>query len=151
MTSPADPAADTFRDLFCRRHRCDAAAFERAVLSRCFPPLASPLGRALLLLRPAGFRRELTLIAVLGQARNESGVRRELEGYVYENQRDKSFRTQTLGLRLSRRRFLRVFREVMGGPGLRASMPSAIRPAAQPTAGPASNPGAESTPQAQER
>lgn len=77
--------------------------------------MARPLGTILLALQPQMFRRELSMIERLAGSPSESALRVELEGYVYENQRDKPFRVQTLGLRLSRRRFLRIYRSVMEG------------------------------------
>ncbi|MCC6231394.1 MAG: hypothetical protein IT580_02055 [Verrucomicrobiales bacterium] len=40
-------------------------------------------------------------------------MRPELDGYAYENDRDRPFRIAVLGLRLSRRRCLRLFQKVM--------------------------------------
>jgi hypothetical protein len=78
--------------------------------------MVRPLGTILLILRPAMFRRELSMLSRLAGSPSESALRGELEGYVYENERDKLFRVRTLGLRLSRRRFLRIYRIVMGAP-----------------------------------
>lgn len=55
------------------------------------------------------------MLGRLAGSPSESALRGELEGYVYENERDKLFRVRTLGLRLSRRRFVRIYRNVMGG------------------------------------
>lgn len=77
--------------------------------------MSRPLGTLVLAVHPGSFRRELSLIGRLGNGGSEVSVRGELDGYAYENQRDKSARTQTFGLRLSRRRFLRVWREVFAG------------------------------------
>jgi hypothetical protein len=101
--------------VFCRRFRCRDAQFEKAVLRRCFPPLSRPLGTVVLALNPGAFKRELALIRRLGGVVNESPLRGELDGYAYENQRDKSARTETFGLRLSRRRFLRIWRDTFAG------------------------------------
>ncbi|MBX3744965.1 MAG: hypothetical protein KF833_06610 [Verrucomicrobiae bacterium] len=72
-------------------------------------------------MNPKWFRRELALIERLGEVTSESQLRQELEGYAYENARDKSFRTETLGLRLSRRRFVELVRKVR--PRLEGSRP----------------------------
>lgn len=90
--------------------------------------MSRPLGTLVLAVHPGSFRRELSLIGRLGNGGSEVSVRGELDGYAYENQRDKSARTQTFGLRLSRRRFLRVWREVFGG--IVATGPRVGRPAA---------------------
>jgi len=100
---------------FCRRYRCPDGHFEKAVLRRCFPPLSKALAVIALALRPDTFQRELALIRRLGTTGPGADVRGELEGYAYENQRDKSARTQTFGLRLSRRRFLRLWRTTFEG------------------------------------
>jgi hypothetical protein len=102
-----------FRIAFCQKYRCAPEQFERAVLRRCFPWWSRLPGAVLLGLNPRIFRRELSLIARLGEAQNASQVRQELEGYAYENARDRSFRTESLGLRLSRRRFVRLMRRVL--------------------------------------
>lgn len=57
------------------------------------------------------------MIRRLADVRGESQARQELEGYAYENQRDRNFRTETLGLRLSRRRFIQLLRTVLPGGG----------------------------------
>lgn len=113
MSSPQNGHEDSFRAAFCRKYRCRPERFEAAVLRRCFPLWARPLGSLLVVLKPGWFRRELSLIDRLGTARTESQVKQELEGYAYENARDKSFRTESLGLRLSRRRFVFLMREVL--------------------------------------
>lgn len=113
MNEQPAAAVETFRQAYCRLRRCSPEAFARSVLRRSFPPLARPLGSLLLALKPEMFRRELVLIGRLGDGTGEAGLRGELEGYVYENDRDKPFRVVTLGLRLSRRRFLHVYRETM--------------------------------------
>jgi hypothetical protein len=109
-----------FRKAFCERHGCSDDQFETAVLRRSFPLWARPFASIALAFKPKLFTRELALIRRLGDARDESHVRQELEGYAYENARDRSFRTETLGWRLSRRRFLKV---------MRATLPRAERPA----------------------
>ena len=94
------------------------------------------MGTVLLSIRPGMFWRELALLQRLGQVERESAgmVRGELEGYAYENQRDKSFRTETLGLRLSRRRFLVVMRNTFEAErGAATSLPG---PAMKSGAGP---------------
>ena len=115
MNSGQGSSVPLFRDAFCRRFGCAPTNFEKAILRRCFPPIVRPLGTILLTLRPEMFRRELTMLARLAASPSESALRGELEGYVYENERDKPFRVRTLGLRLSRRRFVRIYRNVMGG------------------------------------
>lgn len=115
MNSGHGLSSTTFRDAFCRRFGCEPNRFEKAILRRCFPLTVQPLGAVLLLIRPGMFARELAMLSRLAGAPNESALRGELEGYVYENQRDRPFRVRTLGLRLSRRRFLRIYRTVMGG------------------------------------
>lgn len=82
------------------------------MLRRCFPLHVRLVGTVMLALSPQTFRRELALIARLGATTNDSSVKPELEGYAYENQRDKSFRVRTLGLRLSRRKFIRMLHEL---------------------------------------
>lgn len=82
------------------------------MLIRCFPVWAQLPSVLALWLNPRLFRRELTLISRLAEVRSESQVRQELESYVYENQRDRLFRTESLGVRLSRRKFVRLMREV---------------------------------------
>jgi hypothetical protein len=102
-----------FRIAFCEKYRCEPDRFESAVLRRCFPWWVRWPGSMLLSLSPRLFRRELSLISRLGHAQNPSQIRQELEGYAYENARDRSFRTETLGLRLSRRRFVHLMRRVL--------------------------------------
>lgn len=131
MTSSVGPATDTFRELFCRQHGCSNDAFERQVMGRCFPAYSRPLGRVLLALKPGMFQRELAMVGRLGRATTEAVVRGELDGYAYENQRDKSFRARRLGLRLSRRIFIRVFRQAVeagrtGGPGRSSAPPPQV-------------------------
>jgi hypothetical protein len=102
-----------FREAYCRRYGCPVERFEVLVLRQSFPVWVRVPGSILLAIRPQWFRRELALIGRLGEARHESQVKQELEGYAYENARDKHFRTETLGLRLSRRRFIQLMRRVM--------------------------------------
>jgi len=111
-SSPAPPTRETFRAAFCRAYRCEPEHFEKAVLARCFPWVVRLQGRLLLLLNPGIFQRELALIRRLGDVTDGSHLRQELEGYAYELQRDKTFRTSTLGIRLSRRRVVKLLREV---------------------------------------
>lgn len=123
MNSGIGQSAVSFRDAYCRHYGCASQRYEKSALRRCFPPLVRPLGAILLAVRPMMFHRELTMLGRLGGLPNEVALRGELDGYVYENQRDKPFRVETLGLRLSRRRFLRIYRTVMGPPPER-SVPS---------------------------
>lgn len=140
VSARSSASSETFRAAFCRRFRCPEPEFEKAVLRRCFPVMSRALGVVALALNPGAFRRELELIRRLGGARDTTPVRGELEGYAYENQRDKSARTQTFGLRLSRRRFLRVWRDTFGGeePGGKAPSSVALAPETvyRPTAEP---------------
>jgi hypothetical protein len=106
----------TLRDAFCRRFRCRPDAFERRLLARCLPPMQRLPATIWLTLRPSSFARELTLLSRLGSATDASLLRPELDGYAYENERDKPIRVVVFGLRLSRRRFRRIFREVMEKP-----------------------------------
>lgn len=112
MAEPDSGSAPTFREAFCRRFEVAPERFSPEVLRRCFPPASRILGSLLLSLRPSLFQRELEVIERLGQVTDDTLVKSELEGYVYETVRDRAgFRTRTLGLRLSRRQFLRVLRE----------------------------------------
>lgn len=61
----------------------------------------------------------MALLSRLGLATEVSHLRPELEGYAYENERDKPARVTVFGIRLSRRRCLKIFREVMTGPDAR--------------------------------
>lgn len=124
VNSLGESVGPAFRAAFCERYQCATGDFETAVLRRCFPLWARVPGTILLAIKPHLFRRELTLINRLGDARNESQARQDLEGYAYENMRDKSFRTESLGLRFSRRRFLRLMHSVLRGtPNDRHSRP----------------------------
>lgn len=115
MTQSAVPGSETFCEAFCRRYRCTPENFPKAVLRRSFPPWVTVPGSFLVLVKPSMFERELGLIQRLGALRVDStGVRGELDGYAYENERDKPFRVETLHLRVSRRRILKLFREVLG-------------------------------------
>lgn len=113
MVEPSsNPDRPDFRTSFCKKYRCSTERYETAVLSRCFPLWVRPLGVLLLALKPHLFRRELALISRLGGVVGDANLRQELEGYAYENARDKRFRTESLGLRLSRRRFVHLVRTV---------------------------------------
>ncbi len=116
MNPDTGKALNTFRDAFCARFHCAPHQFEKAVLRRCFPAWSRPLGALVLALKPQSFRRELAMLGRLGGGPGERGLRGELDGYVYENQRDKPVRVRTFGLRISRRRFLRLYQAVMGPP-----------------------------------
>lgn len=107
----------TFRQAFCRHFHCAPESFERRLLTRCLPPLARVLVVFWLAAKPASFAREIALLSRLGAARDPAILRPELDGYAYENERDKPFRVEVLGLRLSRRRCLRIFRQVMAMEG----------------------------------
>lgn len=106
----------TLRDAFCRRFRCKPDVFERRLLARCLPPMQRLPATLWLALKPSSFARELTLLSRLGSATDASLLRPELDGYAYENERDRPMRVVVFGLRLSRRRFLRIFRELMETP-----------------------------------
>lgn len=118
---------------FCERFGCSAAEFERRVLRRSFPASSRLLGSLLLAVSPRLFQRELEMIRRLGTAVDHNHVRGELEGYKYENQRDRVLRTETLGLRVSGRRLMQLYRETIPPPPL----PPAISPHAR-TANPGS-------------
>ena len=103
------------------------------MLARCFPLVVRLQGWLLLLLNPRIFERELALIRRLGDATEGSQLRQELEGYAYEVQRDRTFRTTTLGIRLSRRRVVKLLREVIGGsPGAPGNPAADPAPAGTP-------------------
>lgn len=103
----------SFREAFCHGYRCASEAFERELLIRCMPWPARWLGMIWMWLRPRSFERELGMLSRLGGARRADQLRSELEGYGYENGRDRPFRVVVLGVRLSRRRCLKVFHDVM--------------------------------------
>lgn len=109
MKPPRHAAHEPFRTAFCRAFSLSEERFEAAILCRCFPWWSRVLGIVVLALRPGIFRREFRLIAQLGRATHPTQFGPEFEAYVYEMVRDKiQFRTRTLGLRLSRRRFERL-------------------------------------------
>ncbi len=112
MNAASEHPGTDFRTAFCAKYPCEPGQFEKAVLRRCFPLRMRLPGIILLAIRPREFQRELEMIGRLAPARSESQVRQELEGYAYEIRRDRPFRAG-IGLRLSRRRFLRLMRRVM--------------------------------------
>lgn len=112
MSEPSDIAQTSFRSAYCRKFGCRPERFAASVLRRCFPILVRIQGSIALAMNPKWFQRELALIDRLGEVTSESQLRQELEGYAYENARDKTFRTETLGLRMSRRRFVELLRRV---------------------------------------
>ncbi|MGE3312048.1 MAG: hypothetical protein AB7O66_18950 [Limisphaerales bacterium] len=74
----------------------------------------------MLSLKPAVFQREFRAIGQLGRATHPSHFGPEFEAYLYETVRDKArFRTRTLGLRMSRRRFERLAWQVWDSPAAR--------------------------------
>jgi hypothetical protein len=102
-----------FRVAFCQVFGVGPDRYAAAALRRCLPPFSRPLGALVLLLAPRVLRRELAVMEELGGVAEVSEFKRVLESYVYEIARDKAhFRTRTLGLRISRRRFLRLARAV---------------------------------------
>ncbi len=116
---PNPPEGLTFRQAFCHRYRCKAESFERRLLTSCFPILYRLPVAIWLVIRPESFAREMALLSRLSLSTEVSHLRSELEGYAYENERDKPARVAVFGFRLSRRRCLRIFREVMRGPDAR--------------------------------
>lgn len=112
--SASHPSArEPFRTAFCRTSNLSDERFERFVLRRCFPWWSRAIGAVVLALRPGLFQREFRVIAQLGRCTHPSQFGPEFEAYVYETVRDKArFRTRTLGLRLSRRRFERMAGEI---------------------------------------
>ena len=66
-----------------------------------------------MMLFPGWFERELGVVRRVGVLSDEDGIRAELDGYLWDNQRDQPFRVRVLGLRLSRRRFMRLYRRVI--------------------------------------
>ena len=110
---PIHSANAPFRTAFCRAFNLSEERFEVAVLRRCFPWWSRALGAVVLAVNPGVFRREFRTLAQLGRATDPSQFAAEFEAYIYETVRDKAqFRTRTLGLRLSRRRFERLAAEV---------------------------------------
>ncbi len=103
-----------FREAFCRQFGCRPEGFERRLLIRCLPLLWRLPGALWLLVSPRSFARELGMLSRLGSARDPALLRPELEGYAYENERDRPWRVAVFGIRLSRRRCLRIFLTVMG-------------------------------------
>lgn len=110
---PIHSANAPFRTAFCRAFNLSEERYEVAVLRRCFPWWSRALGIVVLALNPGIFRREFRTLAQLGRTTDPSQFAPEFEAYIYETVRDKAeFRTRTLGLRLSRRRFERLAAEV---------------------------------------
>ena len=114
VVKPPEPTAqEPFRAAFCRAFNLPETAFEGWTLRRCFPWWSRPLGMLVLLVKPGVFHREIRTLGQLGRATHPAQFGAEFEAYVYESARDKvGFRTRTLGLRLSRRRFERLAVEV---------------------------------------
>lgn len=117
MKQPVGRENPTFRQAFCRQFRCKPEDFERRLFARCLSSWMRWLVACWLAAKPDSFGRELALLTRLGEAKDVSPVLPELEGYAYENERDKPMRVAVFGIRLSRRRCLRIFRQVMGMPG----------------------------------
>jgi len=110
---PIHSANAPFRTAFCRAFNLSEERFEVVVLRRCFPWWSRALGSLVLALKPDVFRREFRTLAQLGRTTDPTQFAAEFEAYLYETVRDKAqFRTRTLGLRLSRRRFERLAAEV---------------------------------------
>ncbi|MBL9128795.1 MAG: hypothetical protein JNL97_14170 [Verrucomicrobiales bacterium] len=113
MKPPEHAAQEPFRTAFCRTFELTEDRFEGAVLRRCFPWWSRWLGTLLLVSNRGMFHREFRVIGQLGRATDPRQFASEFESYVYESVRDRArFRTRTLGLRLSRRRFERLAEEV---------------------------------------
>ena len=106
-------AQEPFRAAFCRAFDIPEERFEGAILRRCFPWWSRLLGTLVLAVNRGIFQREFRVIGQLGRATEPAQFGPEFEAYVYETARDKAhFRTRTLGLRLSRRRFERLAAQV---------------------------------------
>lgn len=113
MKPPEPTAQEPFRAAFCRAFNLPETAFEGWMLRRCFPWWSRPLGMLVMLVKPGVFQREMRTLGQLGRATHPAQFGAEFEAYVYESARDEvRFRTRTLGLRLSRRRFEHLAAEV---------------------------------------
>lgn len=110
MSISSQSSAEDFRSACCRRYGWRTEGFATAALARSFPPLARPVGALLLAFWPGLFAREIAVLERVGRAGDEAEVRGELDGYAFENHRDRPWRVRWLGLRISRRRLVRLFR-----------------------------------------
>ena len=102
--------ARSFKMLFCEGYNCPAHDFERQLFRRCVHWPALPLALVICRLRPSFFREDLAFIRDVGAAVSRSEVVSELNRFYGRNVRDRNWLRTTLGIRVSGKNVLQIYR-----------------------------------------
>jgi hypothetical protein len=102
-----------FRQLFSERFGCDGGDFEARVFKQCLFRHALPFVALLWRSDPEIFREDLDLVRELATARNTAEVVSELNRFYGRNARTRGFLRTTLYLRISGKRVLRLYRNLV--------------------------------------
>lgn len=90
-----------FREAFCRRHGCSAAAFGRRVFFRAVPPTRLPLVLFFWIFDRAMFAPDLDIIRMLGDTATKEDCTALMDELNNSNRFARSFLRGVLGVRAS--------------------------------------------------
>jgi hypothetical protein len=105
----------SFKSLFCEAYDCPAQEFEQRLFRRCVHRPALPLALIISRLRPEFFREDLGFLREVGAATTRSEVVGELNRFYGRNVRDRNWVRTTLGIRVSGKHVLEIYRALFRG------------------------------------
>ncbi len=104
-----------FRQLFSERYGCEQAQFEERVFKACLFRHSIPFVAVLRRWKPGIFREDYDLARELATTRNTGEVVSELNRFYGRNAREKGFWRTTCYFRISGKRVLRLYRDLVRG------------------------------------
>ena len=103
----------SFKSLYCQHYACALEDYDRRLFRSCLHRHALPFASILRRFRPAFFREDLDFIRDVGAASSRSEVICELNRFYGRNMRDRNWMRRLFGLRLSGKRVLRIYRQLL--------------------------------------
>jgi hypothetical protein len=101
-----------FRQLFCNATGCRPAEFEKRMFRKCLFRHAAPLAW-FIRDKAAFFREDLEMLRDIASARTTQEVISELNRFYGRNRRDKSILRTQFFIRISGKRVLRTYRQLV--------------------------------------
>jgi hypothetical protein len=117
----------SFQTLYCEHYQCSAQEFEQRVFRECLYRHALPLAPLFASLDPCFFLEDLSFIRDVGHAASRSEVISELNRFFGRNMRERNWFRKALGIRVSGKRVLRLYRALFRGQDVLPPEPTSLR------------------------
>jgi hypothetical protein len=105
----------SFKTLYCEQHACSEEDYDQHVFRRCLNLHAVPVANMLSQWAPAFFREDFDFVREVGFVTTRGELICELNRFYGRNLRDRNWFRRELGLRISGKRVLRLYRRLVRG------------------------------------